>query len=65
MLGDLTSAMKARIDRMTYEQMLHAWRFAPAGDPMFVGATGKYFSDEMAKKSIDANKSAVSKKVGW
>ena len=58
---------KALIDAMTYEDLLRKWRFAPLGDPMFVGETGKYFAERMEQKRTEegTDRVAVSKKVGW
>jgi len=38
----MTDEMKARIDEMSYVQLLTKWRHAPIGDPMFQGETGDY-----------------------
>ena len=56
------------IDGATYEEMLRRLRFSPAGDPLFIGDTGKYFSDvlkEKKEKVGQAEAAVVSKKVGW
>lgn len=37
--------LKQRIDSMTREQMAGAWRYAPAGDPMFRDEAGVYFEE--------------------
>ena len=61
--------MKARIDSMTYEQLLSKWRFAPVGDPMFQGETGDYVSERMKKLRSEpggnARHVAASKHIGW
>lgn len=56
---------KKWIDESTYEGLLHHWRFAPAGDPMFVGDTGKYYEKVMAEKREQGDPVAASKAVGW
>lgn len=63
----LTEQVKAQIDAMNYEQLLRRWRFAPIGDPIFQGESGKYFADVMFRKKADPNTDAVraSKNVGW
>lgn len=64
----LTPAIKQRIDKMTYEEMLRKWRTAPVGDPMFTGETGVYFSQRFAELKAateDAKQVAASKLVGW
>jgi len=58
---------KEWIDNSTYEQLLSKWRFAPAGDPLFQGEMGKYYSEVMFRKR-DADPDAAvraSKNVGW
>ena len=40
----LTEENKNYIDSLSYESLLHKWRFAPIGDPMFQDETGKYFT---------------------
>jgi hypothetical protein len=64
-MGEMTIKEKRRIDRMTYQEMLHKWCFAPVGDPMFAGKAGDYFREVMMKKGETADKAAVSKRVGW
>ena len=57
---------KMRIDHMTYEELLRKWRFAPAGDMMFQGESGTYYSKRMAElRDRESNPAAVSKTVGW
>ena len=34
---DLTAENKAHIDGLSYEGLLSRWRFAPVGDPWFMG----------------------------
>lgn len=66
---DLTDDVKARIDSMTYVQLLGKWRCAPIGDPMFQGESGKYFEERMSKLRSedggDARHVAASKAIGW
>ena len=69
--------MRQWIDAASYENLLHKWRFAPAGDPFFQGKTGDYYKEVMARKRVEAgnaehtriSKSAehtrISKSVGW
>lgn len=59
---------KAKIDAMTYQQLLEKWRFAPLGDPMFQGESGHYFEQRMKEKRSevgDAGHIAASKAIGW
>ncbi len=42
--------MKAWIDRASYKQLLDKNRYAPVGDPFFIGEIGEYFGQVMAKK---------------
>lgn len=59
---------KEFIDNSTYEVLLHKWRTAEMGHPIFQGNTGKYFQTVMfAKKkllSVEAQVQ-VSKSVGF
>jgi hypothetical protein len=64
-LGKLTPELKARIDAMDYEQLLRKWRFAPAGDPLFVGETGDYYSKRMKALRNTVDHVAASKHIGW
>ncbi len=59
--------IKARIDAMTYEEMLRRNRFAPSGDPLFQGDVGKYFIKVMREKRAEDPGGAVaaSKRIGW
>ncbi len=59
---------KKWIDGLSYKEMLHEWRFAPIGSPMFQGDSGRYFSDVMNKKKSnisDEEHTKASKAVGW
>jgi len=40
---------KAKIDKMSYYDLLAGWRFAPAGDPRFQGEAGDYWGKKMAE----------------
>jgi hypothetical protein len=64
---ELTDELKANIDKMSYCHMLSRWRFAPAGDEMFQGPSGEYFSRVMRRKRDDDPGAAVaaSKALGW
>lgn len=60
--------MKAKIDLMSYAEMLARWRFSPMGDPYFLNETGKYFLERMAvvrKKIGDKKHFTISKSLGW
>jgi hypothetical protein len=64
----MTEQLKQIIDSMSYSQMLSKWRFAPAGDPMFQGEIGEYFSKAMGEKEKTlqpGEKVGISKKLGW
>jgi len=56
------------LENASYEELLRRWRFAPVGDPAFIGETGKLFSkvlfEKKAKFSPDEQVQA-SKNVGW
>lgn len=64
----LAEDLKKKIDAMSYEQLLRHNRFAPSGDPMFVGEVGEYYMKVMAeqRKIIgDAGHTTTSKLIGW
>ena len=65
----ITQEMKEVIDKLTYEEMLFKWRFAPLGeDELFQGEVGIYFSQVMREKESkleEGEKSRISKKIGW
>ena len=66
---NLTDKIKQKIDAMSYEQLLSGWRFAPAGDPMFQGASGNYWGQRMKelKEQPGGHEKHVeaSKAIGW
>jgi hypothetical protein len=60
--------LKKKINGMSYEQLLRHNRFAPPGDPMFVGEVGEYAMKVMLEKRKiigDAEHTATSKLIGW
>jgi hypothetical protein len=61
----LNDTNKNYIDSLDYEEMLRKWRFAGAGDELFCGETGDYFSKRMKKLKSQCDHVAISKKVGW
>ena len=64
----LTEEIRARIDGMSYRDMLALWRFAPAGEPIFQDESGQYYSRVMFEKRGQvgpAEAVAASKSVGW
>jgi len=65
---DLTKKNKKYIDGLSYEKLLFKWRFAPSGDPLFLGETGDYFSSAMNRKKMeigDKEAASISKSIGW
>lgn len=63
----LTDEVKRQIDCLDYVGLLSRWRFAPAGDAIFQGESGEYFSKRMAElRSKDPEGAvAASKMIGW
>ena len=60
--------MKAEIDKMSYQELLGKWRFAPVGSPWFAGEIGDYYSKRMAAKRDEVGNDAhvsASKTIGW
>jgi len=63
---DLTPAMKAEIDEMSYVDLLREWRFAAIGDPRFQGPSGLYWRKRMQElRRQGTDHVAASKAVGW
>jgi hypothetical protein len=66
---DLTQENKAKIDNMSYTQLLSRWRNSPNGDTWFQGETGDYWSERMKemRNQPDGEKMHVeaSKLTGW
>lgn len=64
----MTPEHKKIIDNMSYRDLFHKWRFAPLGNPLFHGDTGKYFRKVMKKKrsklTLEEHVS-ISKSIGW
>ena len=61
----MSPEQKAQIDAMSYEDLLRRWRNAPAGDPIFQGEAGAYYSVVMAEKRKSADHVGASKRIGW
>ena len=62
----LTVDLKARIDGLSYEELLRRWRFAQVGDPLFSGESGGYWLERMRElRAAGVDHAAVSKAVGW
>jgi len=65
----LTKENKEYIDNLSYTALLDKWRFVPAGDPWFEGATGTYWERRMselrAKPGGDSMHISASKMIGW
>lgn len=59
--------LKTWIDNATIEELLKCWRFSPAGNPLFNGETGEYYSKVMnEKRAADPGEyTAASKRIGW
>jgi len=62
---EMNKQHKTWIDKASYEQMLHRWRFAPAKDKIFQGDTGTYYCRVMREKREKIDPVAASENVGW
>ena len=66
---NLTPELKEEIDSRSYASLLHQWRFAPSGTPMFEGDSGKYFGERMtalrSQPGGDSMHVNASKQIGW
>jgi hypothetical protein len=63
----MTPEQKRWIDNASYESLLSRWRNSPAGDQMFQGEAGEYYSRVMAEKRAADPSGHVraSKSIGW
>jgi len=55
------------IDNVSYEQLLHRWRFSKSGDEIFQGEAGEYYSKVMNERRAlvgNAEHVRLSKKIG-
>ena len=62
----MTPTQKEWIDNASYEQLLQKCRYAPVGDPMFVGDTSSHFMATMARRKEEvgpAEAVAASKRI--
>ena len=66
-MSELDRNSREWIDKSSYEQLLRRWRFSPAGDAIFQGELGKYYTQVMARKRRETadNGVSASKRVGW
>jgi len=63
---NLTSENKAYIDKLSYQELLSSWRFAPIGDKWFQGETGIYWEKRMSElRQQSADHVGASKAIGW
>jgi hypothetical protein len=53
---------KSQIDAMSQEEMARRWRFSKAGDPLFQGDTGEYFTKVFKEKGGFTPE--ISKRIG-
>jgi len=59
---------KQAIDKMSYAELLHHWRFSHVGHKFFAGPLGVYFGKKMEERRSamsPADAVAVSKFIGW
>lgn len=63
----MTKEQKRWLDEASYEQLLSHWRYAPIGDPMFLGECGDYYTKVLSQKRDADPKGHVeaSKRIGW
>lgn len=60
--------MIAWIDRASYADLLRKWRFAPEGDPFFLGAVGDHYVQVLAQRRAEVGPltaAETSKRLGW
>ncbi len=56
--------LKAKIDKMTHEELAKLWRFGSSDNELFHGEAGKYFQDRLFNHFGGFNPS-LSKGIGW
>jgi hypothetical protein len=63
----MTPKQKRWIDNASYETLLSKWRFAKAGNPLFLGKCGAYYKKVLIeKKNADPDGAvSASKRIGW
>lgn len=64
----MTPEQKKWIDEASYEALFRKVRYAPIGDPMFVGEVGEYITQKYAAKRAEVGNAEhvrVSKAIGW
>lgn len=59
------TALSARIDTMTHEEMCRLWRFSPSGNPIFRSDLPFYARFEARFKALGGFTPAISKRIGW
>ena len=52
-----------KINQMSRVEMAHAWRFTPAGSPLFSGKAGEYF--EQRFRELGGFSTDISKQIDW
>lgn len=66
---DLTPDLKARIDALSYDELLAQWRFAKIGSPLFQGDAGRYRTQRMMdlrhEPGGEERHVEASKRIGW
>lgn len=65
--GKTEEELRAWAEAASYEDLLYAWRFEPAGSPLFAGETGKYVGQRMAalRAADPSGHVRASKSIGW
>jgi len=65
-MGPMSESQKAEIDAMSYEDMLHLYRFSPIGHPYFEMGTevAEYFAKRLQELKVKVDPTLASKRVG-
>ena len=68
MAEPVSEELKKWLAQASYQDMLQAWRYAPVGDPRFMGSNGDYFAEAIKRKREEVGQGAAvtaSKAIGW
>lgn len=64
----MTEAEKQWIDKASYFDLLAKWRYAPAGEQIFQGESGRYYAEVLERRRSEiggAEHSRISREIGW
>lgn len=63
--GTMTKEEKEWIDKASYRELIHKWRYEPTMSGYFAGERGEYFAKVLKEKGAGCDHVAASKDIGW